>query len=188
MRRNIRELARWSRETVFSLRIEIFRGDLLSFASLGVMVFPSLGMLGPLLGKGFFFLEPLMEVLRGPPYDVSLWFSYINSAGLCVKSFRRQAPLCLVFNHSVLVATMKLYAASSVLLAAGASAQQGAWAQCTCFWFQFYQNLIDLIGGGTGWNGGTTCIAGYTCTYSNPYYSQCLPGGPARKLRRFLCL
>ncbi|PPR07425.1 hypothetical protein CVT26_013741, partial [Gymnopilus dilepis] len=24
--------------------------------------------------------------------------------------------------------------------------------------------------------GSTTCITGYTCTYSNPYYSQCLPG------------
>lgn len=24
--------------------------------------------------------------------------------------------------------------------------------------------------------GATTCISGYICTYSNPYYSQCLPG------------
>ncbi|KDR85197.1 hypothetical protein GALMADRAFT_218281 [Galerina marginata CBS 339.88] len=30
--------------------------------------------------------------------------------------------------------------------------------------------------GGTGWTGGTTCVAGSTCVYSNPYYSQCLPG------------
>ncbi|KAG8718254.1 hypothetical protein FRC08_005642 [Ceratobasidium sp. 394] len=52
----------------------------------------------------------------------------------------------------------------SVLAAAGyVSAQQGAWQQC----------------GGQGWTGGTTCVSGYTCTYSNPYYSQCLPGTAA---------
>jgi len=28
--------------------------------------------------------------------------------------------------------------------------------------------------GGTGWTGPTTCVAGTTCVYSNPYYSQCL--------------
>jgi len=32
------------------------------------------------------------------------------------------------------------------------------------------QNLYDHR------TGATTCVAGYTCTYSNPYYSQCLPG------------
>ncbi|KAF8201783.1 cellobiohydrolase II [Pholiota molesta] len=30
--------------------------------------------------------------------------------------------------------------------------------------------------GGTGWTGATTCASGSTCVYSNPYYSQCLPG------------
>ncbi|KAI0873900.1 carbohydrate-binding module family 1 [Hypoxylon argillaceum] len=30
--------------------------------------------------------------------------------------------------------------------------------------------------GGTGWTGDTTCASGYTCVYSNAYYSQCLPG------------
>lgn len=30
--------------------------------------------------------------------------------------------------------------------------------------------------GGQGWTGATTCTSGWTCTYSNPYYSQCLPG------------
>ncbi|PPQ66158.1 hypothetical protein CVT26_010880 [Gymnopilus dilepis] len=39
-------------------------------------------------------------------------------------------------------------------------AQQTAWGQC----------------GGQGWAGATTCVAGYVCTYSNPYYSQCIPG------------
>jgi endoglucanase len=52
---------------------------------------------------------------------------------------------------------------SGALLAAVAQAQQGAWAQC----------------GGVNWTGQTTCIAGYTCTYSNDFYSQCLPGTAA---------
>ena len=30
--------------------------------------------------------------------------------------------------------------------------------------------------GGQGWSGATCCAAGSTCTFSNPYYSQCLPG------------
>ncbi|KDR75050.1 hypothetical protein GALMADRAFT_140601 [Galerina marginata CBS 339.88] len=29
--------------------------------------------------------------------------------------------------------------------------------------------------GGQGWAGAITCTSGWTCTYSNPYYSQCLP-------------
>jgi endo-1,4-beta-xylanase len=28
--------------------------------------------------------------------------------------------------------------------------------------------------GGIGWTGGTVCVAGTTCTYSNAWYSQCL--------------
>ena len=37
--------------------------------------------------------------------------------------------------------------------------------------------MITLIasGGGIGWAGATTCVSGSCCTYSNPYYSQCLP-------------
>ncbi|KAI0048338.1 glycoside hydrolase family 5 protein [Auriscalpium vulgare] len=30
--------------------------------------------------------------------------------------------------------------------------------------------------GGQNWQGATTCVAGSVCTYSNAYYSQCLPG------------
>ncbi|KAF9453306.1 carbohydrate-binding module family 1 protein, partial [Macrolepiota fuliginosa MF-IS2] len=30
--------------------------------------------------------------------------------------------------------------------------------------------------GGSGWTGATVCVSGYTCTYVNDYYSQCLPG------------
>ncbi|CAH0032946.1 unnamed protein product [Clonostachys rhizophaga] len=33
--------------------------------------------------------------------------------------------------------------------------------------------------GGQGWTGPTTCESGWTCTYSNQWYSQCLPGGAA---------
>ncbi|KAF3903528.1 Beta-xylosidase [Arthrobotrys entomopaga] len=39
-------------------------------------------------------------------------------------------------------------------------AQSPAWGQC----------------GGIGWTGSTTCVSGWTCVYSNPYYSQCLEG------------
>ncbi|KAF9460689.1 hypothetical protein BDZ94DRAFT_1222542 [Collybia nuda] len=53
--------------------------------------------------------------------------------------------------------------AAAVPFACTARAQSPAWGQC----------------GGQGWSGSTTCVSGYTCTYSNPYYSQCLPGvGP----------
>ncbi|PPQ66218.1 hypothetical protein CVT24_000330 [Panaeolus cyanescens] len=41
-----------------------------------------------------------------------------------------------------------------------ALAQSPVWGQC----------------GGQGWTGPTTCEAGSVCTYSNPWYSQCLPG------------
>jgi len=45
-------------------------------------------------------------------------------------------------------------------LALSVAAQQAEYAQC----------------GGTGWTGGTTCVAGSTCQVLNAYYSQCLPG------------
>ncbi|KAF8585908.1 carbohydrate-binding module family 1 protein [Ramaria rubella] len=37
--------------------------------------------------------------------------------------------------------------------------QSPAWGQC----------------GGQNWSGASTCVSGYSCTFSNPYYSQCLP-------------
>ncbi|GLB37066.1 hypothetical protein LshimejAT787_0401170 [Lyophyllum shimeji] len=58
--------------------------------------------------------------------------------------------------------------AAFVSFLGGVSAQSPAWGQC----------------GGQGWSGPTTCVAGYTCTYSNPYYSQCLPGSGTPPLRR----
>ncbi|KAI3319289.1 carbohydrate-binding module family 1 protein [Xylariaceae sp. AK1471] len=41
-----------------------------------------------------------------------------------------------------------------------AVAQQNPWAQC----------------GGINYSGETTCVSGYTCTFLNDYYSQCVPG------------
>ncbi|KIJ46399.1 glycoside hydrolase family 5 protein [Sphaerobolus stellatus SS14] len=51
---------------------------------------------------------------------------------------------------------------SAILLAAIqlANAQSPIYGQC----------------GGQGWSGATTCASGSVCTFSNPYYSQCLPG------------
>ncbi|KAK3362349.1 putative cellulase precursor [Lasiosphaeria hispida] len=52
---------------------------------------------------------------------------------------------------------------SSVLagvFATATVAQKGAWEQC----------------GGDGYSGVKTCVSGYTCTFSNHWYSQCLPG------------
>lgn len=52
------------------------------------------------------------------------------------------------------------------------------WTMCVL------SNRVDLSiisyaisGGGIGWTGPTTCASGTTCTFSNSYYSQCLPGG-----------
>ncbi|KAH8597221.1 hypothetical protein B0O99DRAFT_87847 [Bisporella sp. PMI_857] len=53
---------------------------------------------------------------------------------------------------------------SSIVILLGAIGsvygQAGAYAQC----------------GGKGWSGATTCVSGFVCTYSNEFYSQCLPG------------
>ncbi|KAF9047805.1 hypothetical protein BJ165DRAFT_1344738, partial [Panaeolus papilionaceus] len=37
--------------------------------------------------------------------------------------------------------------------------------------------------GGQGYTGPTTCVSGAVCTYSNPYYSQCVPGTGATTTR-----
>ncbi|KAK3989891.1 glycoside hydrolase [Cladorrhinum sp. PSN332] len=57
---------------------------------------------------------------------------------------------------------MKASIAAGALIS-GAAAQSGAWGQC----------------GGQGWSGATSCISGYTCTFVNNWYSQCLPGAAA---------
>lgn len=59
---------------------------------------------------------------------------------------------------------------SSVLVGAfatGAFAQSGAWQQC----------------GGTGFQGSTSCVAGYHCAYLNEWYSQCTPGAESATLK-----
>ena len=38
---------------------------------------------------------------------------------------------------------------------------------------------VPCLGGGIGWTGPTTCVAGTTCVYSNDYYSQCIPSANA---------
>lgn len=48
--------------------------------------------------------------------------------------------------------------ATTTTTASGGGGTQQHWGQC----------------GGQGWTGPTTCASPYTCTYSNPYYSQCL--------------
>jgi cellulose 1,4-beta-cellobiosidase len=58
---------------------------------------------------------------------------------------------------------MKYFVATAILLAGAVSAQSPLYGQC----------------GGQTWTGPTTCVSGSTCVYSNPFYSQCLPGsGP----------
>jgi hypothetical protein len=49
---------------------------------------------------------------------------------------------------------------SAVAFGTSAHAAAAAYAQC----------------GGQGFTGDKTCVSGYTCTVSNAYYSQCLPG------------
>ncbi|KAJ7602535.1 endo-1,4-B-xylanase A [Roridomyces roridus] len=52
-------------------------------------------------------------------------------------------------------------AAAILAFLPSASAQSAVWGQC----------------GGQGWTGPLTCVAGSTCTFSNTFYSQCLPDG-----------
>ncbi|KAJ7081781.1 lipolytic enzyme, partial [Mycena belliarum] len=35
---------------------------------------------------------------------------------------------------------------------------------------------VQTEGGGTGWTGPTTCVAGTQCVFQNEFYSQCIPG------------
>ena len=56
---------------------------------------------------------------------------------------------------------MRVLVLSIAVFARGVISQQTGWGQC----------------GGQGWAGTSTCPSGWTCTYSNPWYSQCLPRG-----------
>ncbi|KAK8017390.1 cellulase [Apiospora rasikravindrae] len=55
---------------------------------------------------------------------------------------------------------MRAFVLSSTFAGAALAAANGPYAQC----------------GGNGWAGESTCVDGYTCTFSNDWYSQCLPG------------
>ncbi|KAI8813161.1 glycoside hydrolase superfamily [Cladochytrium replicatum] len=63
------------------------------------------------------------------------------------------------------------YVSAAILLAAttsvGAAPSFDKRQSCATLWGQC---------GGQGWTGPTTCCAGSTCVYSNPWYSQCLQG------------
>ncbi|OQD79351.1 hypothetical protein PENANT_c053G02808 [Penicillium antarcticum] len=49
-------------------------------------------------------------------------------------------------------------ATTTTTASSGGSTGVAHWGQC----------------GGSGWTGGTVCVSGYTCTYTNDWYSQCL--------------
>jgi len=49
--------------------------------------------------------------------------------------------------------------ASAILSVTSVQAQQTGYGQC----------------GGQNWTGATTCVSGWTCSYLNDWYSQCLP-------------
>lgn len=69
------------------------------------------------------------------------------------------SSVCLPVTH--FISAMRVQSAIAPLaLVAAAKAQSGAWAQC----------------GGIGFTGSTTCVSGYTCEYTNDWYSQCIPG------------
>ncbi|KAI0718560.1 hypothetical protein C8T65DRAFT_638408 [Cerioporus squamosus] len=60
-----------------------------------------------------------------------------------------------------MVSSAALSIISALFFVAGAAAQTAPqYGQC----------------GGQGWSGATTCPDGWSCTVSNQYYSQCLPG------------
>ena len=64
-----------------------------------------------------------------------------------------------------------------LLLTASSLAQSQIYGQCKIMFFSSFRvvKLTHNKGGGEGWSGPTTCVAGSTCVYSNPWYSQCLP-------------
>lgn len=57
-------------------------------------------------------------------------------------------------------------------------AQSPEWGQCRYQMLSVVEHAHHLLflGGGTGWTGPTTCVAGTVCTEYSQYYSQCVPG------------
>jgi hypothetical protein len=69
-----------------------------------------------------------------------------------------------VFSLAVLACSAEVGSSTDSTESTGATAEA---VSCGAVWTQC---------GGQGWSGATCCAAGSTCTISNPYYSQCLPG------------
>jgi len=65
------------------------------------------------------------------------------------------------WNCNCQVRTIKLGTNGELLDSATDDCANAAYAQC----------------GGVGWTGQTCCPSGYSCAYSNDYYSQCIPSG-----------
>ena len=74
---------------------------------------------------------------------------------------------------------MKLSASFASLLAivSFAAAQSQVWGQCQYTSRILLKPLLteSSTGGGQGWTGPTTCVAGSVCVAQNQWYSQCLP-------------
>jgi cellulose 1,4-beta-cellobiosidase len=103
-------------------------------------------------------------------------FSYKSTDGhhLAATDLCPTSDSLIFLSHKMTVKNILLAVAA---VAPAVLAQSGAWGQCE--FLLFACEVIEansVSGGGIGWTGATTCISGYTCTYSNPYYSQCLPG------------
>lgn len=77
------------------------------------------------------------------------------------------------------------FAGLLVVALTGVNAQAPLYGQCGgwvsaclfCSWIQFHIQYTDTReSSSSGWTGATTCVSGAVCTYSNEWYSQCLPG------------
>ncbi|KAG8846134.1 hypothetical protein FRB91_001134 [Serendipita sp. 411] len=76
---------------------------------------------------------------------------------------RHKASRITAYHHyRFRVSSMKIRAPAilGISIIPAALSQSPAYGQC----------------GGINWTGPTTCVSGYTCQYSNDWYSQCVPG------------
>ncbi|KAJ3095196.1 hypothetical protein HK100_005891 [Physocladia obscura] len=92
----------------------------------------------------------------------SLYQTVITSAGLCWPSDFGTFP-CNESAGSVPTTTTTTVAKTTTTTAKASTTTAGS-SSCAVKYGQC---------GGSGWTGATCCVAS-TCTYSNPYYSQCL--------------
>ena len=89
--------------------------------------------------------------------DACLWYANFTTHPAYAAVFN-------VFGGSVVTTNVGPATSTSTTITIMSTAASGGgtiaeWGQC----------------GGITWTGSGTCVAGTTCTYSNPYYSQCLP-------------